>query len=164
LESRHRAAPQRNRSLKHNAGASDSTNADLPHIAELIADGEITVGMLNPVGCVAVATDGHNSLAMLKRRPGETLTRCSGDSTRLSSAHGQKKSTPTRSIPPPHTRSEPAANGEVKSSVNTLQLVRLLRVQPAPRIFCIVWRRLLSTEPKAILLIRGWQRSSRPCQ
>jgi hypothetical protein len=113
LESRHRAAPQRNRSLKHNAGASDSTNADLPHIAELIADGEITVGMLNPVGCVAVATDGHNSLAMLKRRPGETLTRCSGDSTRLSSAHGQKKSTPTRSIPPPHTRSEPAANGEV---------------------------------------------------
>jgi hypothetical protein len=29
--------------------------------------------MLNPVGCVAVATDGHNSLAMLKRRPSETL-------------------------------------------------------------------------------------------
>ncbi len=74
MESRHRAAPQRNRSLKHTAGASDCTNADLPHIAELIADGEITVGVLNPVGCVAVATDGHNSLAMLKRRPGETLT------------------------------------------------------------------------------------------
>ena len=75
MESRHqRAAHERNRSLKHNAGASDSGNAGLPHIAELIADGEITVGMLNPVGCVAVATDGHNSLAMLKRRPGETLT------------------------------------------------------------------------------------------
>ena len=68
---RQRAAHERNRSLKHNAGASDSANAGLPHIAELIADGEITVGMLNPV---AVATDGHNSLAMLKRRPGETLT------------------------------------------------------------------------------------------
>ena len=71
---RQRAAHERNRSLKHNAGVSDSANAGLPHIAELIADGEITVGILNPVGCVAVATDGHNSLAMLKRRPGETLT------------------------------------------------------------------------------------------
>ena len=70
---RQRAAYKRNPSLKNNAGASDSDHAGLPHIAELIADGEITVGMLNPVGCVAVATDGHNSLAMLKRRPGETL-------------------------------------------------------------------------------------------
>jgi hypothetical protein len=74
LESRRqRAAHERIRSLKHNAEASDSGNAGLPHIAQLITDGEITVGMLNPVGCVAVATDGHNSLAMLKRRPDETL-------------------------------------------------------------------------------------------
>ncbi len=77
MESRRQhAAHERNRSLKHNAGASDSANAglpDLPHIAELIADGEITVGVLNPVGCVAVATDGHNTLAMLKLRKGETL-------------------------------------------------------------------------------------------
>jgi hypothetical protein len=74
LESRRqRAAHKRNPGLKNNAGATDSGNAGLPHIAELIADGEITVGMLNPVGCVAVATDGHNSLAMLKRRPSETL-------------------------------------------------------------------------------------------
>ena len=71
---RQRVAHERNRNLKHNAGASDSADAGLPHIAELIADGEITVGVINPVGCVAVATDGHNSLAMLKRRPGETLT------------------------------------------------------------------------------------------
>ncbi len=70
---RQRAAHKRNPSLKDNTGASDSGNAGLPHIAELIADGEITVGMLNPVGCVAVATDSHNSLAMLKRRPSETL-------------------------------------------------------------------------------------------
>ena len=27
----------------------------------------------SPVGCVAIANDGHNSLAMLKRRNGETL-------------------------------------------------------------------------------------------
>jgi hypothetical protein len=74
LESRRqRAAHKRNPSLKDTAGSNDSDNAGLPHIATLISDGEITVGMLNPVGCVAVATDGHNSLAMLKRRPGETL-------------------------------------------------------------------------------------------
>ena len=70
---RRRVAHKHNRSLKGNAGATDSGNAGLPHIAALIADGEITVGMLYPVGCVAVATDGHNSLAMLKRRPKETL-------------------------------------------------------------------------------------------
>ena len=70
---RQRAAHKRNRSLKDNAGASDSVNAVLPHIAALITDGEITVGMLDSVGCVAVATDGHNTLAMLKRQPGETL-------------------------------------------------------------------------------------------
>jgi hypothetical protein len=29
--------------------------------------------VLNPVGCVALASDGHNSLAMLVRRKGETL-------------------------------------------------------------------------------------------
>lgn len=69
---RQRAAHQPNPSLRddNRAGA----DAALPHIATLIADGEITVGVLNPVGCVAVATDGHNTLAMLKRRPGETLT------------------------------------------------------------------------------------------
>jgi len=45
----------------------------LPHIADLIEDGQITIGEMYPVGCVAVANDGHNSLAMLRRRDGETL-------------------------------------------------------------------------------------------
>jgi len=75
LESRRQRAAHK-RSLKHNAEVSDPGgvgDVGLPHIADLIADGEITVGVLYPVGCVAVATDGHNSLAMLKRRPGETL-------------------------------------------------------------------------------------------
>jgi len=45
----------------------------LPNIAELIADGEITFGVLRPIGCIATATDGHNCLAMLVRRRGETL-------------------------------------------------------------------------------------------
>ena len=45
----------------------------LPHIAELIQDGEITVGVVRPVGCVAMASDGDTTLAMLVRRKGETL-------------------------------------------------------------------------------------------
>jgi hypothetical protein len=49
------------------------SHSELPHIAELIEDGQITVGTLEPVGCVATACDGHNSLAMLVRRNGETL-------------------------------------------------------------------------------------------
>ena len=73
MESRRQPVPRNRRSLKPNPPVSDSADAGLPHIAQLISDGEITVGMLNPVGCVAVASDGHNSLAMLKRRPGETL-------------------------------------------------------------------------------------------
>jgi hypothetical protein len=47
--------------------------ASLPNIAEFIEYGEISVGTLEPVGCVAVAADGHNSLAMLVRRKDETL-------------------------------------------------------------------------------------------
>ena len=50
------------------------TSLALPNIAQLIADGEITVGVLRPIGCVATATDRHNCLAMLVRRRGETLT------------------------------------------------------------------------------------------
>lgn len=43
------------------------------NIAELISWGEITVGMMHPVGCVATACDEDRSLAMLVRRKGETL-------------------------------------------------------------------------------------------
>lgn len=60
-----------NQDAARKAGVGSSS--ELPHIAELIRDGEITVGTLVPVGCVAIATDGHNSLAMLVRRKGETL-------------------------------------------------------------------------------------------
>jgi hypothetical protein len=45
----------------------------LPHLADLIEDGEITIGTLAPVGGVATAVDGSNCLAMLVRRDGETL-------------------------------------------------------------------------------------------
>ncbi len=46
----------------------------LPHIADLIDYGEITVGVIEPVGCVATATDGSNCLAMLVRRDQETFS------------------------------------------------------------------------------------------
>jgi acetylglutamate kinase len=45
----------------------------LPNIAELIDDGEITIGMLRPVGCVATAADEDCTYAMLVRRRGESL-------------------------------------------------------------------------------------------
>jgi hypothetical protein len=47
--------------LKDSSRESDSANAGLPHIAQLIDDGEITVGILYPVGCVAVATETQSN-------------------------------------------------------------------------------------------------------
>ncbi|MCP5230225.1 hypothetical protein [Accumulibacter sp.] len=48
--------------------------ATLPNITELIEqDGQITLGHVTPIGCVAVANDEDNCLAALKRRPGESL-------------------------------------------------------------------------------------------
>ena len=41
--------------------------------AELIRHGQITVGVIRPMGCVAIANDAHQSLAMLVRRKGESL-------------------------------------------------------------------------------------------
>lgn len=46
----------------------------LPNVTALIDEGgQITLGALHPIKCVAVANDDCNCLAMLKRRPGETL-------------------------------------------------------------------------------------------
>ncbi|MCB1695174.1 MAG: hypothetical protein KDI34_03020 [Halioglobus sp.] len=46
----------------------------LSYIEDLIDDhGQITLGYMSPVGCVAIANDESNSLAMLKQRPGESL-------------------------------------------------------------------------------------------
>lgn len=47
---------------------------DLPNIEALVdGEGQITIGTIYPIRCVAIASDGHNSLAMLVRRKGETL-------------------------------------------------------------------------------------------
>jgi hypothetical protein len=45
----------------------------LANIAELIRHGQITVGVIRPMGCVAIASNAHQSLAMLVRRKGESL-------------------------------------------------------------------------------------------
>ncbi len=48
-------------------------NSTLPNIAELIDFGGITVGQMEPVGCVAIANSEDGCLAMLRRRKNETL-------------------------------------------------------------------------------------------
>jgi hypothetical protein len=54
-----------------------SLNDPLTHLGNinfLVENGgEISIGRLGPVRCGAVATDEDNCLAMLNRRPGETL-------------------------------------------------------------------------------------------
>jgi hypothetical protein len=50
----------------------------LPNLVSFIDEGEITLGIREPVDCVATATDGHNCLAMLVRRKNENLWACSG--------------------------------------------------------------------------------------
>ena len=50
------------------------TGDALANIAALIDDGgQITIGQLNPIECAAIANDDHNCLAMLQRRPEESL-------------------------------------------------------------------------------------------
>jgi len=72
---RQRTSRKATRSVgEYAAGSSSGVTAfSLPNIAELIDHGEITVGALEPVGCVAIACDDGNTLAMLARRRGETL-------------------------------------------------------------------------------------------
>ena len=56
------------------APASAARSLVLPHIAALIdAGGQISLGALDPIDCAAVANDDDQCLAMLCRRPGETL-------------------------------------------------------------------------------------------
>ena len=74
MESRRQRTGQ-TRSVKKK-GKADSSVAvsSLSNIAELIEDGEITIGMLRPVGCVATAADEDCTYAMLLRRRGESLS------------------------------------------------------------------------------------------
>jgi hypothetical protein len=66
---------KRNRSLskKPIAQSPAATPWSLPNFEDLIAYGDVTIGVLRPIGCVATAADEDRCLAMLVRRRGETL-------------------------------------------------------------------------------------------
>jgi hypothetical protein len=51
-----------------------SLDQSLPHIGELMTHGQITLSNVQRVGCVAVAHDGRQTVSMLLRREGETVT------------------------------------------------------------------------------------------
>ncbi len=76
MERRHkpatRVATSRVKSEKNTASATIE-NFCLPNLEAFIEEGQITLGMLEPIGCVAIASDDHNALVMLKCRSGETL-------------------------------------------------------------------------------------------
>lgn len=71
------ATRKRTRSLEQapeQARVQDQIADLLPNLARFIEDGEITLGIVSPVGCVATAADEYASIAMLVRRNNETLT------------------------------------------------------------------------------------------
>ena len=71
-------------SLNENAASSLS---DLPYVNEIIELGGISIGIVPPpTECVAIAHEGKNTLAILVRRKGETLTQLL---TRLALAIGR---------------------------------------------------------------------------
>jgi hypothetical protein len=52
-----------------------SGDDDVKNIETLIEDGgEVTIGPIGSIECAATAADYHNTMAMLVRREGETLT------------------------------------------------------------------------------------------
>jgi hypothetical protein len=69
-------APHKPSGINEDAATNAPTNSlpDLPYIEELIELGGISIGIVPPLReCVAVAHEGRNTLAMLKRRKGESL-------------------------------------------------------------------------------------------
>lgn len=73
MERRRRSPARKSRIAQPSADDNSTVNLSLPHIADFLDQGEITLGQMDPVGCVAIANDGHNTLAMLVRNDGETL-------------------------------------------------------------------------------------------
>ena len=45
----------------------------LPYLSRFIEYGKITIGEMDPVGGVAIASEGRHTYVMLRRREGETL-------------------------------------------------------------------------------------------
>ena len=70
---RQRSARHRTRSVKQNAAAkkdSAAVSSPLPNIAALIDYGEITIGVLRPVGCIATACDEDQTYYCWKAKYG----------------------------------------------------------------------------------------------
>ena len=68
--------PQPRGGIEEGTAANVPTNSlpELPYIEETIENGGISIGVIPPLTeCVAVAHEGKNTLAMLKRRKGESL-------------------------------------------------------------------------------------------
>jgi hypothetical protein len=101
------APPQASVKKKKAKAKAESSGAALsiPNIAQLIDDGEITIGMLRPVGCVATAADEPCNYAMLVRRREESLFQLLTASTRLSTRRSPWASSPTRSTTNPRVPS-----------------------------------------------------------
>ena len=78
------------------------TKSGYPIESLVDGEGQITVGTIYPIRCVAIANDAHNSLAMLVRRDGETLAQLL---TRLDAAialaYDEDKFTDEVNVPPP---------------------------------------------------------------
>lgn len=73
MEHRSRSARPAQASGVTSGQASDPLAA-LEHLNALIqTEGQITLGLMRPVGCVAIANDDHTCLAMLRKRKDETL-------------------------------------------------------------------------------------------
>ena len=77
MERRHKPFARHTRSGV-NTDAAEKANDEnvaweLPHITELIEDGEIAVGIPKPAGCVAIANGGDSTLAMQSRGKVEAL-------------------------------------------------------------------------------------------
>jgi len=66
---------RRSASGSRRTGSVKPKNSAWPNLQELIdADGTITIGVIPPVQCAAVATQDRNMIATLVRRPRESLT------------------------------------------------------------------------------------------
>jgi hypothetical protein len=107
---------------KTNQGRKAGGALSLRHISELIAYGEITVGEKFPMGCVAVAHDGHNSVAMLRRRKRESLIRLL-IRLRVSPRPTRNKSSSTKSTPRWAQHVDSSSHGPGMGILNDIALV-----------------------------------------
>jgi hypothetical protein len=78
LERRGKSEPSETRGSINEEATSNRLASSLPeltYIEETIARGAITIGVVPPLKeCVAIAHEGRNTLAMLKRQKTESLT------------------------------------------------------------------------------------------